>query len=94
MLTVNAHDADVNVLSWNRQTTFMMASGADDGSLRAWDLRSFTMGATWQTFPTIGTWFAIWHALVLLVVHLLICAFLYAYVYISACPSQAGSDER
>lgn len=44
MLTVNAHDADVNVLSWNRQTTFMMASGADDGSLRAWDLRSFTDG--------------------------------------------------
>lgn len=44
MLTVNAHDADVNVLSWNKQTTFMMASGADDGSLRAWDLRSFTDG--------------------------------------------------
>lgn len=44
MLTVMAHDADVNVLSWNRQTTFMLASGADDGSLRAWDLRSFTDG--------------------------------------------------
>lgn len=39
-LAVEAHAADVNVLSWNRLTTFMLASGSDDCSLRVWDLRS------------------------------------------------------
>jgi WD40 repeat protein len=41
MLTVNAHDADVNVISWNRLATYMLASGGDDGTLRIWDLRNF-----------------------------------------------------
>mmetsp|Transcript_14499 Transcript_14499/g.36672 ORF Transcript_14499/g.36672 Transcript_14499/m.36672 type:complete len:448 (-) Transcript_14499:31-1374(-) len=42
MLKVQAHDADVNVVSWNRSTTYMLASGGDDGVLRIWDLRNFT----------------------------------------------------
>jgi len=37
-----AHDSDVNVVSWNGLVTYMMASGADDGSIRIWDLRSFS----------------------------------------------------
>ena len=39
-LTVDAHAADVNVISWNRLTSFMLASGSDDCSLRVWDLRA------------------------------------------------------
>ncbi len=35
---------DVNVISWNRLVMYMMASGADDGSLRIWDLRNFSNG--------------------------------------------------
>lgn len=42
MLKVHAHEADVNVVSWNRSTSYMLASGGDDGTLRIWDLRNFT----------------------------------------------------
>jgi ribosome assembly protein RRB1 len=42
MLTVLAHDKDVNVVSWNRLTAYMLASGGDEGALRVWDLRTFT----------------------------------------------------
>ncbi len=42
MLTAaGAHDADVNVISWNGGVSYMLASGADDGGLRIWDLRTF-----------------------------------------------------
>lgn len=41
MISVAAHDADVNVISWNRMVTYMLASGCDDGSLKVWDLRAF-----------------------------------------------------
>ena len=34
-------DAGVNVMSWNRLANCMVATGADDGSLRIWDLRNF-----------------------------------------------------
>ncbi len=41
LLHWQAHDSDVNVLSWNRQVAYMLASGSDDGALKIWDLRSF-----------------------------------------------------
>jgi WD40 repeat protein len=41
-LSVDAHAADVNVLSWNRTTSHLLASGADDGTFSIWDLRHFT----------------------------------------------------
>ena len=41
MLTVEAASCDVNVISWSRLVSFLMASGNDDGSFRVWDLRSF-----------------------------------------------------
>lgn len=45
MLTAaGAHDSDVNVISWNRGVTYMLASGADDGCIRIWDLRTFASG--------------------------------------------------
>ena len=40
-ITVQAHDTDVNAVSWNRCEQHLLASGADDGSFRVWDLRTF-----------------------------------------------------
>ncbi|GKD72542.1 glutamate-rich WD repeat-containing protein 1, partial [Tanacetum coccineum] len=36
---INAHDADVNVISWNRLVSCMLASGSDDGAFSIRDLR-------------------------------------------------------
>ena len=33
-----AHDCDVNVISWNTHTKFLLASGDDKGEFRIWDL--------------------------------------------------------
>lgn len=44
MLSLKAHDEDVNVISWNRNVTYLMASGSDDGSFKIWDLRAFGSG--------------------------------------------------
>ena len=41
MLSVLAHETDVNVISWHSVVTFLVASGADDGSFKIWDLRNF-----------------------------------------------------
>lgn len=38
-ITIEAHDCDVNVISWNSLTANLIASGADDGSIKVWDLR-------------------------------------------------------
>ena len=38
-MLIKAHDCDVNVISWNHKNPFLIASGADDGSFKVWDLR-------------------------------------------------------
>lgn len=38
-ICIKAHDCDVNVISWNSLTANLLASGADDGSIKVWDLR-------------------------------------------------------
>ena len=42
--TLQAHDTDVNVITWSSMLGHMLASGADNGTLRAWDLRTFAQG--------------------------------------------------
>ena len=43
MLRPNLHPkTDVNVLSWNRLVSNLLATGADDGTLSVWDLRQFS----------------------------------------------------
>ena len=38
-MTFASHDCDVNVISWNTHTKFLLASGDDKGEFRIWDLR-------------------------------------------------------
>lgn len=35
----NAHDSDVNVISWNKITNYLLLSGGDEGGIKTWDLR-------------------------------------------------------
>jgi ribosome assembly protein RRB1 len=38
-ISFRAHDCDVNVISWNATSKFLLASGDDKGEFRIWDLR-------------------------------------------------------
>lgn len=38
-IRIEAHECDVNVISWNGMSTNLIASGADDGCFKVWDLR-------------------------------------------------------
>lgn len=41
-LSARVANCDVNVISWNALTPFLMASGHDDGEFCIWDLRAFS----------------------------------------------------
>lgn len=38
-MKIEAHNSDVNVISWNKISENLLASGGDDGSFKIWDLR-------------------------------------------------------
>ena len=44
MCASQGHGTDVNVISWNHLVNYLVVSGADDGSMRIWDLRSLSSG--------------------------------------------------
>ena len=44
-LSWEAHESDVNVISWNTECKYLLASGADDGCFRVWDLREVQRSA-------------------------------------------------
>lgn len=41
VVSVTAHEEDVNVISWNRGVEYLLVSGGDEGGLKVWDLRMF-----------------------------------------------------
>ncbi|KAK4688072.1 ribosome assembly protein RRB1, partial [Tremellales sp. Uapishka_1] len=59
VVSVQAHDQDVNVISWNKQVDYLLLSGGDEGGLKVWDLRMFSKKETptpvadfkWHTAP-------------------------------------------
>jgi ribosome assembly protein RRB1 len=55
MLSIDAHNTDVNVIAWNALMTYLIVSGADDGSFSIWDFRRAGAGAAasfrWHTQP-------------------------------------------
>lgn len=41
-LTIQAHDAHVNVINWNKSVNYLMVSGGDEGLFKVWDMRTFS----------------------------------------------------
>lgn len=41
VVSVEAHEKDVNVISWNKGVEYLLLSGGDEGGLKVWDLRMF-----------------------------------------------------
>jgi ribosome assembly protein RRB1 len=41
VVSVEAHEQDVNVISWNKGVEYLLLSGGDEGGLKVWDLRMF-----------------------------------------------------
>jgi ribosome assembly protein RRB1 len=44
LMIKNAHETDVNVISWNPMCTFLVASGGDDKAFKVWDIRYINHG--------------------------------------------------
>ncbi|KLO20713.1 WD40 repeat-like protein [Schizopora paradoxa] len=46
-LTISpAHESDVNVISWNKTTSYLLLSGGDEGGIKVWDFRNLKDSST------------------------------------------------
>jgi ribosome assembly protein RRB1 len=53
MITVaDAHESDINVISWNKKEAAFLLSGGDDGAIKTWDLRQFGKSKAPQAIAT------------------------------------------
>ncbi|KAJ3213243.1 Glutamate-rich WD repeat-containing protein 1 [Dinochytrium kinnereticum] len=59
-ISFQAHDCDVNVITWNRITDYLIASGCDSGAFSVWDLRSVMQSAQAKKNPDPAATFK-WH---------------------------------
>jgi len=50
-IITKAHDSDINVMSWNDKDTFI-ATGGDDGMIKIWDIRQFSLSSGPQAIAT------------------------------------------
>ncbi|KAJ2817129.1 Ribosome assembly protein rrb1, partial [Coemansia erecta] len=48
---LDAHDSDINVISWNCWTWYLLASGGDNGDFKVWDMHKWTDSNN-QSTPT------------------------------------------
>ncbi|GJJ09782.1 hypothetical protein Clacol_004006 [Clathrus columnatus] len=51
-----AHESDVNVISWNKLSTYLLLSGGDEGGLKVWDLRNFKESQSKPSPVAAFTW--------------------------------------
>ncbi|KAI7907769.1 WD40-repeat-containing domain protein [Cokeromyces recurvatus] len=53
---IHASNSDVNVITWNKKASYLMASGHDDGIFSVWDLRTFKGGNSQPTPVATFKW--------------------------------------
>ncbi|KAL9557936.1 hypothetical protein MBANPS3_001166 [Mucor bainieri] len=53
---IHASNSDVNVITWNKKASYLLASGHDDGVFSVWDLRTFKGGASQPTPVATFKW--------------------------------------
>ena len=57
VVSVEAHEQDVNVISWNKGVEYLLLSGGDEGGLKVWDLRMFKSQVSFLFSPRKNDWY-------------------------------------